>query len=378
MSSYLDLSRYPLPPRGELPTPALVFYKPLIEANLQAMLAAVGGNPDRLRPHVKTVKCAAVVHLELGLGITKHKCSTLREAMLLAECGVPDVLLAYVLVGPAVRSFVELCVRYPATTFRVTVDSRQAVEQLEWAAAKAGITVSVLADMDPGLHRSGVAPERLADFCRLIVAQRHLRLDGLHCYDGHIKDSDPELRHQRAAQVWQQLVKVLEEVRPIAGDSLRLVCGGTPTFPFFASLGRSDVECSPGTCVLHDCGYGRKFPDLPFVPAAFVLTRVLSVPGPDRYCLDCGYKAIASDPPPAERFLVVGREDARIVLQNEEHSVVEAPGAQWDVGEELLLCPTHVCPTVALHDVAYVLDGSGRVCDRWLIGARTRLLGLSA
>ncbi len=375
MSPYLKQTIYPLPPRGVLPTPALVFYQHLIEDNLRAMLEVVGGKPDRLRPHVKTVKCPAVVRRELALGIHKHKCSTLREAMLLAECGVLDVLVAYTLLGPAVRAFVELSLRYPATTFRVTVDSVQAAEQLDRAAADAGVTVSVLADVDPGLHRSGVLPEQLVEFCRTIAGYAHLRLDGLHCYDGHIKDADPELRTQRAAEVWRQLADAAEAVRSIAGGPLRLVCGGTPTFPFFASLDRDDVECSPGTCVLHDCGYGRKFTDLPFTPAALVLTRVVSRPGTELYCLDCGYKAIASDPPATDRFLIVGREDARIVLQNEEHTVVEASGAGWQIGDELLLCPTHICPTVALHDVAHVLDRSGQVVDRWPITARTRLLG---
>ena len=86
-------------------------------------------------------------------------------------------------------------------------------------------------------------------------------------------------------------------------------------------------SCSPGTCVLHDAGYAAKFPDLPFTPAALLLTRVVSRPRPGRLCLDLGHKAVAADP--------VGRSPRpcsscpRRTLggQSEEHLVVETPDA---------------------------------------------------
>ena len=80
-------------------SPALVFYKDLIRRNI-AHAVEMAGEPDRLRPHVKTHKTREIVRMELDAGITKHKCATLAEAEMLAGCGVPDVLLAYHLVGP--------------------------------------------------------------------------------------------------------------------------------------------------------------------------------------------------------------------------------------------------------------------------------------
>ena len=61
----------------------------------------------------------------------------------------------------------------------------------------------------------------------------------------------------------------------------RIVAGGTPTFPVFAKLDIPGLECSPGTCVLHDHSYSR-FADLAdFTPAALLLTRVVSRPTSD-------------------------------------------------------------------------------------------------
>src|SRR5512135_3171509 len=58
--------------------------------------------------------------------------------------------------------------------------------------------------------------------------------------------------------------------------------GGTSTFPVHAALDEPGVECSTGTCTPHDAGYAERFQDLPFVPAAVLLTRVVSHPCPGR------------------------------------------------------------------------------------------------
>src|SRR5690349_8311019 len=80
-------------------SPALIFFKPLIERNLALAVKTVG-DPSRLRPHVKTHKTREIVRMELAAGVSKHKCATIAEAEMLAACGATDVLLAYSLVGP--------------------------------------------------------------------------------------------------------------------------------------------------------------------------------------------------------------------------------------------------------------------------------------
>src|SRR6266851_7925628 len=89
---------YALKDTSEIFTPALLFYKDLIRRNI-ARAVEIAGSPGRLRPHAKTHKTREIIRLELDAGITKHKCATLAEAEMLADCGVPDVLLAYNLVG---------------------------------------------------------------------------------------------------------------------------------------------------------------------------------------------------------------------------------------------------------------------------------------
>ena len=126
---------------------------------------------------------------------------------------------------------------------------------------------------------------------------------------------------------------------------------------------------------MQDNGYGTQFADLKgFVPAALLLTRVISRPTSRRITLDLGTKAVASDPPAGKRCILLNVPDYEPVLQNEEHFVIETPHAeQFGLGDEVFAIPTHVCPTCALHKQASVVQG-GTVREMWDIVARDRVL----
>ena len=153
-----------------------------------------------------------------------------------------------------------------------------------------------------------------------------------------------------------------------------IVAGGTGTFPLYAGKDDPTLELSPGTCVLHDEGYRREFPDMEFVAAALVLTRVVSRPSRELVTFDLGYKACASDPPAGSRLHFPAIPDAKEVLQNEEHLVVETErAAHYQPDDFELAIPTHICPTSALHSHAWIVRG-GKARERGEITARDRAL----
>jgi D-serine deaminase-like pyridoxal phosphate-dependent protein len=200
-----------------------------------------------------------------------------------------------------------------------------------------------------------------------------LTVGGLHVYDGHNRQEAPA---DRAAAV----EALLGPVRAFRADltrrglpAPRLVLGGTPTFPVHARLDDPGVECSPGTFVLHDHGYGSRYADLAgFTPAAVVLTRVVSRPTSNRVTLDLGTKAVASDPPAGQRCHLPGLPEYTAVAHNEEHLVIETPAAdRYRPGDVLYAIPIHVCPTVALYQRALTVE-DGRVTGAWQIAARDR------
>src|SRR5262249_19681460 len=121
--------RYRIADTSAVCSPALLFYADLIRDNV-ALAVKMAGDPQRLRPHVKTHKTREIVLLCLAAGVTKHKCATLAEAEMLASCGAPDVVLAYNMVGPNCHRLAKLAAAYPATRFAVTADHPRAVAAL--------------------------------------------------------------------------------------------------------------------------------------------------------------------------------------------------------------------------------------------------------
>jgi D-serine deaminase-like pyridoxal phosphate-dependent protein len=232
--------------------------------------------------------------------------------------------------------------------------------------------VEVLIDLDVGQHRTGVPPgaEAVALY-RLVASLQGLKPGGLHAYDGHLSEPNPAQRGAACESAFAPVAALREELQAAGLPVPRTVAGGTPTFPFHAN--RGDVECSPGTCVFWDAGYASKLRDLDFLPAALVLTRVVSKPGNNRLCLDLGHKAVASEMPhPRVKFL--GFDEAQAVMHSEEHLVIETGrSGEFKVGDCLYGVPWHICPTVALHSEALVIQ-DGKVAGTWQVAARERRL----
>jgi D-threonine aldolase len=354
----------------EIASPALLVYLDRVDDNIRDMIAVAGG-VDRLRPHVKTHKLPEVIRRQLVLGIQKFKCATIAEAEMLGECGCPDVLLAYQPVGPNIHRLWELAARYPSTAFSAVVDDEGIVRRISEAFRSTGRTIELLVDLDSGMHRSGISPVDAAGLYALIANLPGIAPGGLHAYDGHIRDADITARAAASDAAFEPVARLGRDLEGAGFAVPRVVVGGTPTFPVHAR--RSGVELSPGTCIFWDAGYGSQLPDLPFRPAALVLTRVVSRPGAGRLCLDLGHKAIASENP-HPRVQLLDLPDATPVIHSEEHLVLETPRAERiAVGEAVYGIPWHICPTVALYGTAVVIDDH-RATGSWRVLARERAL----
>jgi D-serine deaminase-like pyridoxal phosphate-dependent protein len=335
----------------------------------------IAGGPQRLRPHCKTHKMREVIQLQLDRGISQHKCATLAEAEMLASAGVLDICLAYNLVGPNIPRAVRFVEKYPDVAFSVTADDPMSIVALGKAMSAAGKCVDVLLDIDTGQHRTGVPLGREAlNVYRQIALTKGLRPGGLHVYDGQNHQTSLAERTAAVNHLWEQVASFRDELLSCGVPVPRIVAGGSPSFPIFAQNDDPTLQLSPGTVVFHDAGYSSRFADLDFQPAALLLTRVISRPTPNRVTFDLGYKAVAADPPANNRVVFPDVPDATIVLHNEEHLVIETfRAATFSPGDALLAIPWHICPTVALHQCAYVVAG-GKVCQCWNVVARDRCL----
>jgi len=350
---------------NELDSPALVVFPERVKHNIQLAIDMIG-DVDRLRPHIKTNKSPDVARLLLNAGIKKFKCATIAEAEMLAQCNAPDVLLAYQPLGPKLARFISLSKKYSAIKFSCLTDNVAAANEQALAFKANDLNVSVFIDLNVGMNRTGISPNgkaiELADFC---ASLKGISLAGLHAYDGHIRDVDFETKKQKCDEAFASVEKLNEELKLAT-----IVMGGSPAFSVHCK--RKNIECSPGTFVYWDKGYADLCPEQKFLPAAVLVTRVISLPTSNKICTDLGHKSVAAENEIARRVFFLNAEGLKPVGQSEEHLVLETnEGHSYKVGDIFYGLPYHVCPTVALYERVVTIE-KGQIRGEWKNVARDR------
>ena len=327
----------------DLPTPALVVERALLEANLDRMSAALPGR--RLRPHVKAFKTTALARLMADRGHTGFTCATIREVEGMAAAGLGEDLLLANEVLDARRLGVVA-----ATGARVTVavDSDQTVR-----AAAAGGVREVVIDVEVGLPRCGCDPAdagRLADLARSLG----LQVRGVMGYEGHVMLVEDPV--DRAAQVQACMALLLQAAEDVGGDLVS--AGGTGTY-------RENTWCTEvqaGSYALMDTAYAAA--GLPFAQALTVLARVVSVSPKGWAVADLGLKSLGMD---HGNPTVPG---GLVWFCSDEHTTFSpVEGASFAVGDAVRVLPAHVDPTVALHERMHLVDGD-EVLQTWPVDLR--------
>ena len=149
-----------------------------------------------------------------------------------------------------------------------------------------------------------------------------------------------------------------------------VITGGSPTFPVHAN--RKGVECSPGTFVYWDKGYSDICAGQHFLPAAVLVTRVISIPSPTRITTDLGHKSVSAENEITRRVHFLNAEESKAISQSEEHLVLETGGNHsYRLGDVLYGIPFHVCPTIALYERAFTVE-DGKLTGEWKNIARDR------
>jgi D-threonine aldolase len=361
---------YTIDNSGEIDTPALVIYPDRVRENIRTAKSMVR-DVSLLRPHVKTHKSPEAVRLLMEEGIRKYKCATIAEAEMLALAGAPDVLIAYQPVGPKIQRVLQLVEQYPQTKFSCLIDALPAARAIGAVFAHHHRTMPVFIDLNVGMNRTGIRPdEGGAELYSACEAMDGVDPIGVHAYDGHISSCDPALRILECRTSFEQVRSLLLQLHSEARRMPVIVAGGSPTFPVHAQ--RPGVECSPGTFIYWDKNYETMLPEQPFLPAALVITRVVSQPTTSTLCLDAGYKSVASEKDINHRLFFLNAPDARVIGHSEEHLVIDVGDEHaFTIGSLLYGLPYHICPTCALYEQAVTVRG--HIADgAWTMTARNR------
>lgn len=352
-------------------TPFLLVDLGAVRANVQHVLGALGGDPARWRPHLKTTKLAGVYRELLRAGLTDFKCATTREAAVMLDVArdegrAIDLLVAYPHAGPALARLGTLAEIASPSRLSVLIESAG-------DAARVPGTLGLFIDVDCGMHRTGVpatAVERVADTARAAGA----RWRGLHAYEGHVVSGAFAARCEQVADAHADVELLMQELSARRLPVETLVTSGTPScLPAARWAGWSRTggvhQVSPGTVVFSDVRTRDVCAEFDLRPAALVHARVVSAPTEDRLTCDAGSKALATDAgdPCAE---ALDHPELQALCPSEEHLPLHVEGETAVTrGDLVRLLPRHVCPTVNLADEVVLVDG-GRVVGLERVVAR--------
>lgn len=359
-----------------LDTPALVVDAGRLERNVSGVAARLFSAGVSLRPHWKTSKCLEVARLQLAAGAIGFTCSTPEEVRALGDAGIRGLVWAHQPVGAAKVAFaVEAVGRYGTW---LIADSVEVARPLSEALDAAGLVADLLLDVDTGLGRTGVDPQRAVALARDIAGLPGLRLRGVLAHEGHLYGygGDRLGLDTEARQAARRLVEVAESLRG-AGHAIDVVSvGSTPGLaasPYVSGV----TEARPGTYVYNDGNQLRLGTCTLDDCALTVLARVVSAQRSGTVIIDAGSKALSSDAVSPENGygLVLDPSGAPLAgvafpRANEEHGFLVGPGtSSLAVGDVVRILPHHACATVTMWSELVAVRADGTY-ERWPVIAR--------
>jgi D-serine deaminase-like pyridoxal phosphate-dependent protein len=330
----------------DLDTPALYVDLDVLERNIVRMQEQCRAWGVALRPHVKTHKIPEIAQMQLDAGASGITVAKVGEAEVLPGA---DVLVAYPLLQAKLPRLRAL-----AQTRRVTV----AVDSIAVARDLQGI--DTLVEIDVGAGRCGAqSPDQAVAIARACSDFR-----GILYWPSWLDAAGFQAACVRIDTILDALSR--------SGFEAEIVSGGSTPGAAKTPLIPRTTEIRPGTYVFYDasslearlCGEADC--------ALRVLTTVVSTAVPGQCVIDAGSKTLSSDQTVGAGTFghFVGRPWTLRKL-NEEHGYVEIHGPAH-VGEKVWVVPSHVCPTVNLHDeISY--GRRGRVEGSWKVAARGKV-----
>lgn len=365
----------------ELKTPAALVELETVGRNTARMAERMARLGCRLRPHVKTHKCAEIARLQVRGHFGGITVSTLAEARFFAAAGFRDITYAFPLPINRIEEVAELSGRLDA--LNVLLDHPVTLHELENHGRRTGMRFPVFLKVDCGYHRVGVDPERdeSVAFAAALSQSPHVHFRGILTHAGHSY-------HCRNAEEISRVARQEREVMVGFADRLRragvpvdeVSVGSTPTMSVTENL-EGVTEARPGnyaffdafqatigSCTLADCAF------------SVLVTVVGHYPDQNKLVIDGGSLAFSLDPGPRHAdpecgygacITIDGRRpvpELRLASMSQEHGQVRGAGPidfeRYPVGSQLRIVPNHSCLAAALFDRYYVVRDDD-VVDEW-------------
>ena len=365
----VDELTFPTLPAG-LDTPQVVVDLDRVERNIARLQDEMDRRGIALRPHAKTHKSVGIARLQLDGGAAGITVGTIGEAEMFVAAGIQDIFLAYPVWADGPKGARIRALHDAAPGLRIGVDSVAGARHLAAAIDATTSPLVVLVEVDPGLHRTGLAsPEAVVEVARA-ARDAGLVVAGVFSHGGH--GYGPGRAESAGADEIRTLGEAAAALRRDGFTIDTVSAGSTPTM--LTAAGEGVNEMRAGTYVYGD----RQQWLMGAIPAdgcaLVVASTVVSVHA-DRIVLDAGAKALTKDRADwlTGYGAIVGYPDLVIERVNDYHGIVSAPAGvdRPRLGEIVAIVPNHVCPVVDLFDTFLTVKG-GSVVGWWPVDARGR------
>jgi D-serine deaminase-like pyridoxal phosphate-dependent protein len=355
-----------------LDTPSMIVDLDLMEANLTKLFSELLPTGVNIRPHLKTTKSAILAKRMVAAGAKGGCVAKLSEAEVMCRLGFTDLLITCEIIGaPKVQRLVELFREFKE--IRVVVDSEEGASAINNALAQSGIAepIQTLIDLDVGLHRTGVQPGPPAlQLARHIASFPHLKLIGIQGYEGHLQHIHGlENRKKQCLESMRILTETAFTLYLHGFDVQVVTTGGTGTAEFCAGVkGWGVTEVQPGSFIFMDTDYRNAIGEGKFAQSLTILATVISKQSPNVITIDAGLKSLTTDSGLAEcktpgyTYAVLGDEHGSLMWE-------EGKGKELRIGDRVEMIPSHIDPTVNLHDVYYA-HRNGVIEEIWPVDSR--------
>jgi len=361
----------------DLDTPALVVDLNKVEANVAEMAHTAREAGVRLRPHTKTHKIPELARLQVAAGASGITCAKVGEAEVMVDAGIDDILVAYPIIGSSKVD--RLAALRERARIVVSLDSLEVAQGLSRLGVHGVGPLEVYVEVDTGHHRMGRAPGApSAELVRQIADVPGLDIIGLLTHAGHAYAArDDDEREAVIQREVDDLVATTELCRELGVPLREISVGSTPSARREARHASAGItEIRPGTYIFNDTAMVNLGVATYDQCAAFILATVVSRPDAERFVIDAGTKCFTSDGVGRPDWIkVAGWDDLTMNFVTEEHGVGRldaTAGGRLEIGDKLLLIPSHVCPVFNLFDTAYAFRGED-VVEELLIAGRGKV-----
>jgi len=343
----------------------------------------------RLCPHGKTTMSPQLLAMQMDDGAWGITAATVAHVRTYRQFGIDRILLANQLIGKQNIAYVfDELEKHAAFDFYCLVDSQEAIEILETAAAKHGYRGRIQVLLELGLEggRSGVRKDETAlSLAHRIAASPFLLLRGIEAFEGIMQGAvDGDFAMSALIKRIALLAGACDEHGLFRGTPI-LSAGGSSFFDVAATTltgaplaVRFEVVLRSGCYLVHDSDYYRELivrllarsPEMAptgegLLPALELWACVHSRPEPGRVIVGLGKRDASFDinlPRPlkwarSRHGGVLPLDGHRTVRLDDQHAYLDVPAnSPLSAGDLVAFGISHPCTTFDRWKALYIVD----------------------